>query len=453
MGGSSSTLPSAPKVDYNAATFSSSYVNDLQHQAEDAIKQTQAIDSSRYWGTLKLIGIGIAIIIILFVVYDLLVAFVFPESWGLQHILFNPTTTPYQNVDQLSIITATWDGTPTTGTPSSVDVSPVLIGMITPDFKQLPSFTVNAASLQQPANAAGYTYALNVKYRIGANAVTTLPAVADGATFPTLGVITGVSNTNISIPTVSGVQKNPPVFSKVWSSLFGQGSSNLIGKPHNAESSSTIRGSSAPISDTKDGSYGIQYWMFIRDWNYGYGKDKAVLSRADPTNGAIMNPSISLHPTDNSLKISVSVFPSSPGGSQKTEPAPAGHSGATDDIDSVTIPDIPLQTWFSVSMTVFGRNLDVYIDGKLVTSKLLSGVPKPAVGDIQLTPAGGFSGYLCGFYHYPRMLTPGDTMTFYSSGTPCSGITAQSGLSQATGYSVKFGMYDAVGKEVTEYSF
>lgn len=451
MGGSAST-PSAPKVDYNAATFSSSYVNELQQQAAAAIKQTQAADASKYWGTMKLIAIWLIVIVVLLVAYDLLVAYVFPTSWDLPHVVFDPVSgsVPYtgtQKGQELTIISATWDGTPTTGTPTSADVSAVLIGMISSDFKQIPSFTVSSATLQQPANAAGFTYALNVKYRIGAAAIVTVPPVADGSSFPQLG-----SSVASSKPPVSGVQKTPPALSKVWGSLFGQGSSNLIGKAHNSETSTTIRASSAPISDTKDGSYGIQYWMFIRDWNYGYGKDKAVLTRADPTNGAIMNPSISLHPTDNSLKIAVSIFPSSPG-SQKTEPAPAGHSGATDDIDSVTIPDIPLQTWFSVSMTVFGRNLDVYIDGKLVTSKLLSGVPKPAVGDIQLTPAGGFSGYLCGFYHYPRMLTPGDAMTFYSSGTPCAGITAQSGLSQATGYSVKFGLYDSIGKEVTEYSF
>jgi hypothetical protein len=33
----------------------------------------------------------------------------------------------------------------------------------------------------------------------------------------------------------------------------------------------------------------MQWWMFINDWNYGYGKDKVILKRSDPTNSQIMN--------------------------------------------------------------------------------------------------------------------------------------------------------------------
>ena len=196
----------------------------------------------------------------------------------------------------------------------------------------------------------------------------------------------------------------------------------------------------------------MQWWMYVKDWNYGYGKKKSVVKRPDATNQQIMNPHISLHPTDNSLQVSVSVYPSTEGGSGKTQPAPAGHSGSSDDVFVCEVPNIPLQTWFSVSVTVFGRNLDIYLDGKLVKSCFLSGVPKPAVGDIQLTPDGGFSGRICNFYHYPRMLTPSDALTFWSAGTSCKNQTT-TGKSSATGYSVKFGVYDTLGKEIQEYSF
>jgi hypothetical protein len=195
--------------------------------------------------------------------------------------------------------------------------------------------------------------------------------------------------------------------------------------------------------------------MFVKDWNYGYGKEKQVLVRPDPTNTAVMNPSISLHPTDNSLKVSISVFPTGDG-SSKTEPAPATGSGAsTDDVFVCEVPNIPLQTWFSVSVTVFGKNADIYIDGKLVKSCMLPGVPKPAVGDIQISPNGGFSGYVCNVYHYPRMLTPSDAMTFYSAGSSCSKDVSSSGVSapSLSGYSVKFGVYDTLGKQVQQYTF
>jgi hypothetical protein len=247
---------------------------------------------------------------------------------------------------------------------------------------------------------------------------------------------------------------NPTLLSR-FSSYFMDTSSSgdFLPNGRTAQTSSSIQGSKAPLSSQQDGAYSMQWWMFVKDWNYGYGKEKSIVKRPDPTNPSIHNPHISLHPTDNSMKISVSVFPTSEGGSSKTEPAPAGNSGSTDDVYVCEVPDIPLQSWFSVSVSIFGRNLDVYINGNLVKSCFLSGVPKPASGDINLTPDGGFSGRICNFYHFSRMLTPGDAMTFYNKGTSCKNDSGTENTSSATGYSVKFGVYDALGKEVQEYAF
>jgi hypothetical protein len=245
----------------------------------------------------------------------------------------------------------------------------------------------------------------------------------------------------------------PSVFSRIYSSVFSGSSPNLAPNLHDATTSVSIPGKNAPLSDGPEGGYSIQWWMYVKDWNYGYGKPKSVIRRPDATSPAIMNPDISLHPTDNSLRVSVSVYPSEEGGAGKAQPAPAGHSGSSDDVFVCEVPNIPLQAWFSVSLSVFGRNMDIYIDGKLVKSCFLSGVPKPAVGDIQLTPGGGFSGNVCTLQHYARMLTPADAIAFWSAGTPCKNQTTPSGASSATGYSIKFGMYDALGKTVQQYTF
>jgi len=201
---------------------------------------------------------------------------------------------------------------------------------------------------------------------------------------------------------------------------------------------------SAPNSTGSNNS--IQYWMYIKDWNTNYGKEKHVLSRSDPSNPAIMNPKVSLHPTDNTLQISISIFPDTQGGS-KSEPAPAGHSGSTDDVFVCDVPNIPLQEWMSVSISMETRNLDAYINGKLVKSCLLSGVPKPVAGQIELNKDGGFSGHMCGLRHYSRMLVPSDAQSFYSAGTPCS---LPSGTKNGT---VTFGIFDTKGKELNKYVF
>ncbi len=233
-------------------------------------------------------------------------------------------------------------------------------------------------------------------------------------------------------------------------------SGDLLPNLHDATKQGLVAGTSVPLSSDTQGAYGMQWWMFVKDWNYGFGKEKVVVSRADPTNQNVLNPKVSMHPTDNTLKVSISIFPDSEGGSSKSEPAPATGGGNTDDVYVCEVPNIPLQSWFSVGVSVFSRNLDVYIDGKLVKSCFLPGVPKPATGDVLLTPGGGFSGYMCNFNHYARMLTPGDASNFHGAGTSCQSKVPTNGTgggTAGTGYSVKFGVYNMEGKEVQEYTF
>ena len=250
------------------------------------------------------------------------------------------------------------------------------------------------------------------------------------------------------IPQVSSVTSPRPI---LWNWIYGSASGNLIPAMFDSTTPTSIASSMAPLPTEGSGAYGIQWWMFVKDWNYGYGKEKVVLSRPDPSNIAIMNPKVTLAPTENNLKISVSVFPSEEGGASKTEPAPANNHSASDDVFVCEVPNIPLQSWFSVSMTVFDRNLDIYINGNLVKSCFLPGVPKPAAGNIDVSKDGGFSGYMCNLNHYAKMLAPSDAQAFYSAGTSCSGQSGSGGASG--GYSVKFGVYDVKGKEVKEYTF
>lgn len=201
------------------------------------------------------------------------------------------------------------------------------------------------------------------------------------------------------------------------------------------------------------GGYGISWWMFIKDWNYGYGKEKTVLQVTDSKNA---NPKVTLHPTDNSLKVTVGLFGNKD--SANGEPVPATDSESSDSVYTCEVHDIPLQTWIPVSISIFGRNLDVYVDGKLVKSCFLPGVPKPISGSIVLSPDGGFSGFTCDVKKVDNMLTPQDVAAYASAGNSCrNNITAKgepsSAIGSATGYSVKFGIYDTIGKKIKEYTF
>jgi hypothetical protein len=180
----------------------------------------------------------------------------------------------------------------------------------------------------------------------------------------------------------------------------------------------TIAGTNIPDGEGADN--GVQFWMYIKDWDYQFGKKKSILFRKDSTNANFRNPDISLHETDNSLNVSVSIYPASSGGGSASSPAPSNSASASGDSYTCTVENVPLQTWFSVSVTVFQRNLDIYINGKLVKSCVLPGVPRPAAGDIIVGNNGGFSGSVCNVHAYPKMLGPSDAATFFAAGTPCA---------------------------------
>ncbi len=102
-----------------------------------------------------------------------------------------------------------------------------------------------------------------------------------------------------------------------------------------------------------------------------------------------------MSPNENTLNVSVAIHPGD-NTSTRSEPAPSNAGGsATGDVFTCSVENIPLQTWFAVSVTVFQRNLDIYLNGKLVKSCVLPGVPKTAAGDIEVGVDGGFSGTVC----------------------------------------------------------
>lgn len=461
MGGSSSKPIEAPTFtpDLSKATLS---VEEVQRQlAEASSKAAEAAQvaaqeaSYSAWGTAKWLIYGLLTIIVLGGI-----------AFGVWYILYATGVTNKNPGDPsgysqagpattLSILTATQSG---------IDVAPVLRGMIKTDSIYL-SPVLSAGIMSASAGTITGLKAgdkLTIQYKFSDEDVVrnvvydddVVPIDISTAQRPDTGGNPMPQATRK--PTSSGGKMGATAptgqsfFGSMYNSLFGSSGSSGDQLPYakDASAEAVVPAGNAPSAGN---SYGMQWWMFVNDWNYKFGQDKHVISRHDSTNYSIMNPEVSLHPTDNSLKISISVFPDSSGGSSKAQPAPAGHSSATDDVFICEVPNIPLQTWFSVSMSVFGRNLDVYINGKLVKSCVLTGVPKPAVGDISLNKNGGFSGYLCGFYHYTRMLQPNDAQAFYSAGTSCSSVgKGKQGNASQQGM-FKFGLFDASGKEVSQY--
>ena len=74
-------------------------------------------------------------------------------------------------------------------------------------------------------------------------------------------------------------------------------------------------------------------------------------------------------------------------------------------LEEVVIPDIPLNKWINVMLRNKGRNLDVYINGKIKHRHVFSAVPKQNYGDVHVTRNNGFSGNLSSLRYFHKALT------------------------------------------------
>jgi hypothetical protein len=224
--------------------------------------------------------------------------------------------------------------------------------------------------------------------------------------------------------------------------------------PVDGKTKTVIPAGEIPIGAGID--YGIQYWMYISDWDYRFGQDKDILKRVASNNATIVGPRIFLAPTENTLHVRISLYPIN----QDAASADPGTS-STGDSFTCSVENVPLQSWFSVAVTVFQRNLDIYINGRLVKSCVLPGIPKPALGDVILADNGGFAGSICNVNGYGTMLQPENAKSFHAKGTNCAPPAAagkvevdeDSLLIRLFGYTFRFARLSKDGKELNSYTF
>ena len=168
-----------------------------------------------------------------------------------------------------------------------------------------------------------------------------------------------------------------------------------------AETSQSISASYLTSGDAGSVNFGYSIWMYVDDWNYRYGKAKVVLGRLDGDKRPC--PSIVLAPTQNNLSVSMSVYPS---------------KNSTEEVThSCNVYNVPIQTWVNVTVSVYNKTLDVYLDGKLVRTCLLPGVPKiDGNAPVFVTPNGGFSGYTAKLQYWDKSLDPQTVWNVYKKG-------------------------------------
>jgi hypothetical protein len=234
-------------------------------------------------------------------------------------------------------------------------------------------------------------------------------------------------------------------------SLTGDSSSSgdQVPAPVSGKVKTVIPAANAPIG--ANGTFGLQFWMFISDWDYNFSKEKTVVKRIGTGTETNVSPFITLHPTDNALQVKIAIYPTGTG---------TGTASSTGDSFICAVENVPLQRWFAVSVTVFQRNVDIYIDGRLVKSCVLPGVPRPVLGDIHIgDEAVGFSGSVCNLKSYTGMLGPTDAQAYAAAGTNCQAPTPattsspiDTTIASLFGYTFRFSTLDKAGKELSTYT-
>jgi hypothetical protein len=198
-------------------------------------------------------------------------------------------------------------------------------------------------------------------------------------------------------------------------------------------------------------------WIYVDDWNYNFGQEKSVLDRAN-------SPSVVLGDKPNTLKVFMNYYDAS-----KTVAVPVGASASASQMNAATqaactacaagytcacdqcnngVPDpsaaadseaaaianaasaagrssvntclienIPIQKWFNIIVSLYGRTMDVYLDGKLVRTCVMPGVPQVNnSAPINVSSNGGFSGWTTTFKFWSDASNPQQAYNIYKDG-------------------------------------
>jgi hypothetical protein len=175
------------------------------------------------------------------------------------------------------------------------------------------------------------------------------------------------------------------------------------------------------------GEYTVSFWMYISSWNDRAGSLKGVLEINDTKDTAYSLLTTALYPNEAKLMIRVHTEDdtASSMNNKATFKSAAQGTGIADlfnaslDLPACDIQGIDLQRWINITISVNGRIVDVYYDGKLARSVVLAKLPTAPTEGVQSFTTGMFAGYggkISGIQYFPYPLTPDRIYAIYQAG-------------------------------------
>ena len=178
-----------------------------------------------------------------------------------------------------------------------------------------------------------------------------------------------------------------------------------------AQTMQRVDPSSLASSSTGGSSSNFTYsiWFYIDDWNYRYGEPKVIFGRMTTGTGIKEPcPVVTLGENTNNINVSLTVYPG-------LDDTPV--DGSNYIVHNCQIANVPIQRWCNLLVSVYGRTLDLYLDGKLVRTCVLPGVAKIDPNSaVYVTPMGGFSGWTSNFQYWSNSTDPQQAWNVYQKG-------------------------------------
>jgi len=176
------------------------------------------------------------------------------------------------------------------------------------------------------------------------------------------------------------------------------------------------------VSQSGLNNYSFSVWAYISEWTGNYGAPKNIIS--------IRNTSVGVDPTlfqlyldhtRNDLHIYVRDVNDGQGQESKNMKS------------TCSVTNFPVQSWVNISISVYNRAVDVYIDGKLVRTCSLKNVASPINAASTIYIGGGsssgssnncqgggdlagFTGYIASVLYNPDIISPQDAWNTYARG-------------------------------------
>ena len=214
----------------------------------------------------------------------------------------------------------------------------------------------------------------------------------------------------------------------IWSYFFT--SIQVIMSFQNGIESTQSQVSGKSVAKSGKNNYSFSMWVYVSNWNVNYGEQKNILaiSSEDPSVPYVFH--VALDNTRNDLNIYVDY--TNPNGMTMTDSS--GNPGAPMSTQFCKVSNFPIQSWVNISISVYNRAVDIYIDGKLVKTCPLPNVASPIGAGSTIFIGGvassvgtsrsltGFEGHIASVIYNPDVISPQEAWNIYARGYSNTGF-------------------------------